>query len=248
MRFLRSNGRVFGVAAVVAVAVGGTAYAAGQIDGRTLKPNSVPLSKLTKDAREDVRDDKPGPEGPRGPQGPIGERGPVGPRGDRGIQGDQGIQGEPGPTEHSYGVIGLYLDGTYLASSANWTATIPRDGNNAASTSGQMIVSCVTGPCVLTARAAIRSDDPELEGQAGGGVVVTNTTSGALVMAGQTPPNPAYGNRSVVDVETKSLESRAPTLPSEEGTLVPVEWKVGTGSLATGTYVVSGTTQFFDFP
>ena len=83
---------------------------------RTLKPNSVSLSKLTKDAREDVRDDMPGPEGPRGQQGPVGERGPVGPQGDRGIQGDQGIQGiqgikgEPGPTEHSYGVIGLYLD------------------------------------------------------------------------------------------------------------------------------------------
>ncbi|HUB99597.1 MAG TPA: hypothetical protein VMS11_07225 [Solirubrobacterales bacterium] len=52
-------------------------------------------------------------------------------------------------TEHSYGVIGLYLDGTYVASCANWTAMIPLDGIKVASTSGQMIVTCAAGTYVV---------------------------------------------------------------------------------------------------
>jgi hypothetical protein len=94
----------------------------------------------------------------------------------------------------------------------------------------------------------VRSDDASIEAQAGGGLVVTDAATGSLVMAGQTPPNPSYFNNSVVPVETKSLTSGAPSVPADQGTLLPIDWQVGSGSLPTGTYVVEGTVQFFDFP
>lgn len=263
MRIPSGTGRAIAAAAVVAVLVGGSAYAAGAIDGHRLKAGSVPLSKLSKDLREMVRSNPPGPrgpEGPAGPQGPGGARGPTGATGatgaagltgatgPAGATGTTGATGATGPTEHSYGVTALYLDGTMIPSSAGWTPSIPRDHNNAATGGGTMVVSCVAGPCDLTVRGAIRSDDPTLTGQAGGGVVVTDAATGALVMAGQTPASPEHGNKSVVDVETRPLDSKAPTLPSEEGTEIPIEWKVGSGSLAAGTYLLVGSIQYFDFP
>jgi hypothetical protein len=145
-------------------------------------------------------------------------------------------------------VASLYIDGTFVPSSTNWTPTIPRDANNAASTNGVIVVSCSAGPCELTARGAVRSDDPSIKAQAGAGIVVTDTATGALVMAGQTPPNPDYFNNSVVAMETEPLSSGAPSSPAKQGTLIPIDWQVGTGSLPAGTYVVEGTVQFFDFP
>jgi hypothetical protein len=49
-------------------------------------------------------------------------------------------------------------------------------------------------------------------------------------------------------VATKPLSSGAPSAPTDQGTLIPIDWQVGSGSLPAGTYVVEGTVQFFDFP
>jgi hypothetical protein len=258
-KLFSGNLRVMVVAVIVASVVGGSAYAAGAIDGRSLKPNSVALNKLTKQARQQLS--KPGPAGPQGAQGavgpqgaqglagPQGEQGPQGEEGPQGVQGEEGEvgpQGPPGPTEHSYGVAALYLDGEYVASTVNWTPTVPRDANNAASASGTAVITCAAGPCELSSRAVVRSDDPTLAGQAGGSMIVTDT-EGKLVAAGQTPVNPIHDNTSTVDVETVGLGSKAPTLPGLTGTEVPITWSFGPDELPAGTYLVSGTVQFFDF-
>ena len=275
-KLFSGNLRVMVVAVIVAVVVGGSAYAAGAIDGRSLKPNSVALSKLTKQARQQLSQPGPaGPQGVAGPQGPQGLPGDAGPQGaagkdgvdgedgddgaagedgedgldgedgEDGEDGKDGEQGPPGPTEHSYGVSALYLDGTYVPASASWTPTVPRDHNNAAQSSGSTVITCAA-TCELTSRAVIRTDDPTLTGQAGGGVLVTGV-DGALVAAGKTPANPLYGNSSVVDVATVGLGSKAPTQPALTGTEVPIEWTFGPDELPAGTYLVSGTIQFFEF-
>jgi hypothetical protein len=64
-------------------ALGGVGWAAGLINGKTIKPGSIPLNRLTKSARNSLT-------GRQGPAGPIG---PQGPRGDRGERGDVGPQG-----------------------------------------------------------------------------------------------------------------------------------------------------------
>jgi hypothetical protein len=260
MRWLIGNGRTLGIVAVIAMLLGGTAYAATRINGRSIRAESVPLGKLTKEARRRIlRNRGPqGPQGPRGPQGHRGEHGARGPKGPRGAQGPTGRTGPagpmgpagptgpPGPTEHSYGVDALYLDGALVPASTSWTPTIPTDGNNAATTSGEIVITCEPGPCELTARGAIRSDDTAFKGQAGGGLVVQDT-AGTLVAAGITPPNAAFGNRSVVEVETVPLASQVPSTPAGSGTEIPIEWQFGPSELPAGTYVVSGTAQFFSF-
>ncbi|HEX5417569.1 MAG TPA: hypothetical protein VFZ25_18050, partial [Chloroflexota bacterium] len=207
------------------------------------------LGKLTDRARQRIFQDRglPGPKGDRGARGERGPRGAAGPRGPQGPQGPKGEQGPAGPTEHSYGVTALYLDGTFVPVSTNWTPTIPTDGNNAAAASGSTVLTCAPGPCTLTARGAVRSDAAAFKGQAGGGLLV-HSPAGALVAAGQTPANPQYGNRSVVDVETVPLSSPAPSSPPGSGTLIPLEWTFGPSQLPAGTYVVDGTVQFFNFP
>jgi hypothetical protein len=257
MRRLIGNGRTLAIAAVVAMLVGGTAYAANRINGRSIRAESIPLGKLTREARQRILRNR-GPQGPQGPRGPHGPQGHRGERGARGLQGPRGVQGPvgptgpagpigpAGPTEHNYGVNALYLDGAYVPASTSWTPTIPTDGNNAATTSGEIVITCAPGPCKLTARGAIRSADPAFKGQAGGGLVV-HDTGGALVAAGITPPNPAFGNRSVVDVETVPLASQVPSAPAGSGTEIPIEWQFGPSELPAGTYVVSGTAQFFSF-
>ena len=253
MRLVAANARTIAVAVVVALVVGGSAYAANSINGGLLRAESVGLGKLTRKARQRIfQSQRRGPEGPkgdRGQRGARGRRGPAGPRGARGEQGAQGAQGPTGPTgptEHSYGVTALYLDGAFVPVSANWTPTIPRDGNNAAAASGSTVIVCAPGPCTLTARGAVRSD-VAFKGQAGGGVLVHDTV-GAPVAAGQTPPNPHYGNRSVVDVETVPLASPAPSSPNGSGTEIPLQWTFGPSQLPGGTYVVDGTVQYFGFP
>lgn len=254
MKLLAGNGRTIVVAAVaVALVVGGSAYAAGSLNGHRLRAGSVGLGKLTKKARRQIFQARQGPQGPQGDRGPKGDRGARGQRGQagsRGAEGPRGPQGETGPagpTEHSYGVVALYLDGTFVPVSTNWTPTIPRDGNNAAVASGSTVIACSPGPCTLTSRGAIRSDVASFKGQAGGGILV-HSPAGALVAAGQTPPNPAYGNRSVVDVETVPLASQAPSSPNGSGTEIPLEWTFGPSELPAGTYTVEGTAQFFSFP
>ncbi|HEX6601290.1 MAG TPA: hypothetical protein VF030_01480 [Solirubrobacterales bacterium] len=247
---MSGNARALVAACVVALVMGGTAYAANKINGHSIRAESIPLGKLTDEARKRILASNSGPAGPQGKRGPRGEKGERGPKGDRGPQGSQGPKGDtgpPGPTEHSFGVVALYLDGAFVPSSTNWTPTIPRDGNNGAAANGSIVVTCSPGPCELTARGVVRADAP-IEAQAGGGIVVTDAATGALVMAGQTPPNPDYFNNSVVAVETKPLASGAPAVPTEQGTLLPIEWQLGSGSLPAGTFVIEGTVQFFDFP
>jgi len=263
MKFLTGNARVLVACVVVALMVGGTAYAAGRIDGRTIRAESIPLGKLTREARQRVLARHTGPQGPRGPeghrgpQGPHGAKGPQGPAGARGAtgpagpQGPQGPQGPAGPTEHSYGVTGLYSNGVFVPSGVNWSPTIPRDGNNGAEVNSGIGVLCSPGPCDITLRAVARSDDPALQAQAGAGIIVS-AQSGEVVAAGQTPPSAKYRGTSVVDIETRPLSSFAPTRPGEEGTEVPLEWLTGNGlvsgeALPEGLYLVEGTTQFFSF-
>lgn len=253
MRLVAANARTIAVAVVVALVVGGSAYAANSINGGLLRAESVGLGKLTRKARQRIfQSQQRGPEGPKGDRGQRGERGPRGPEGPRGAKGEQGAQGAQGPagpagpTEHSYGVSALYLDGSFVPVSTNWTPTIPREGHNAAAVSGSTVIVCSPGPCALTARGAVRSDVP-FKGQAGGGVLV-HATDGSLVAAAQTPPNPLYGNRNVVDVETVPLASQVPSSPNGSGTEIPLEWTFGPDELPAGTYVVDGTVQFFGFP
>ncbi len=58
-------------------ALGGVGWAAGLISGKTIKPNSIPLDRLTKAARKSLAG-RTGPAGPIGPQGAKGERGETG--------------------------------------------------------------------------------------------------------------------------------------------------------------------------
>jgi len=232
------------VAALVALVVGGSAYAAGKIDGNSIKSGSIAAAKLTKGARAQLSE--AGPQGPIGATGSRGEKGSTGSRGDTGAKGDTGAQGEvgaTGPDEHNYGVVSTFLDG--VQQPPLWTATIPPDGNNAAGASGTTVISCAVGPCQLTVRGVIRSDVPGYTGQGGGGLVITNAANGQLVAAGQTEKNPAFHETSVVPVNTVSLESPAPT--SLTGTEIPIKWVVGGAQLASGAYLLHGTIQFFDF-
>src|SRR5690242_18180579 len=92
-----ANARLFVVAAIVALVVGGSAYAAGSINGGRLLARSVGLGKLTDRARQRIFQQQ-GPAGPKGDRGARGERGPRGADGPRGPQGAQGPKGEQGPT------------------------------------------------------------------------------------------------------------------------------------------------------
>jgi hypothetical protein len=80
-RFLRQN--AIALLALFLV-LGGTSYAAASlINGRSIKPHTIPKNRLTNSAIAQLR-------GARGPQGPQGLQGPPGP------QGPQGPQGPPG--------------------------------------------------------------------------------------------------------------------------------------------------------
>jgi hypothetical protein len=82
-------------------ALGGVGWAAGLISGKTIKPNSIPLNRLTKSARSSLA-------GRQGPAGPAGAQGPKGDRGEKGDAGPQGPFVEVVPS-------GKTLVGTYAA-------------------------------------------------------------------------------------------------------------------------------------
>lgn len=90
------------VAIIVAlVASVGTATATSYINGKQIKPNSIPANRLTRQARASfhtVGVGAPGATGPQGPQGPQGVPGAVGPAGAQGPKGDTGATGAQGPT------------------------------------------------------------------------------------------------------------------------------------------------------
>lgn len=72
------------------VALGGTSLAAANyINGKHIKPNSIPKNRLTKSAIKALH-------GQRGLQGPIGPMGLQGLQGLQGIQGQKGDTGSPG--------------------------------------------------------------------------------------------------------------------------------------------------------
>jgi hypothetical protein len=88
-RFLRRN--TIALLALFLV-LGGSSYAAATaINGKTIKPNSIPKNRLTKTAIKQLR----------GNRGPQGLRGPTGPQGVQGVQGIQGIAG----TARAYGLV-----------------------------------------------------------------------------------------------------------------------------------------------
>lgn len=96
MNLIKRHLPTFAVAIAVALVCGGTAVAAGLIDGANLKPNSVSAAKLTKELREEIAD--AGARGERGPKGPEGDRGPAGPKGAAGAAGAKGDTGATGAT------------------------------------------------------------------------------------------------------------------------------------------------------
>jgi hypothetical protein len=70
------------------LALGGTSFAAASfINGKQIKPGSLPKNRLTKSAIRSLKGNK----------GAQGQRGPTGAQGIQGIQGVQGIQGPAGP-------------------------------------------------------------------------------------------------------------------------------------------------------
>jgi hypothetical protein len=92
------------------LALGGTSFAAASfINGKQIKPHSLPKNRLTNSAIRSLKGDK-------GAQGPPGQRGPTGAQG---IQGIQGVQGPPGPfptvlaaTHSLYGTFNVECDGS----------------------------------------------------------------------------------------------------------------------------------------
>jgi hypothetical protein len=94
-RFLRQN--TIALLALFLV-LGGTSYAAASaINGKSIKPNSIPKNRLTKTAIKQLH----GARGARGPQGAAGAQGVAGPKGATGAQGVQGVAG----TARAYGLV-----------------------------------------------------------------------------------------------------------------------------------------------
>ena len=88
------------------VALGGTSLAAaGYINGKHIKPRSIPESRLTKSAIRSLHG-AIGATGPKGPSGPQGTRGPQGLKGDAGDIGPS--NGYSGYFAPAYGVGGVY--------------------------------------------------------------------------------------------------------------------------------------------
>lgn len=73
---------VLTAAVVAAVVAAGSVQAASWINGRSIKPHSIPLNRLA--------------------HRPVGKQGPVGLQGPRGLTGPQGPQGIPG--DNGYGI------------------------------------------------------------------------------------------------------------------------------------------------
>jgi hypothetical protein len=104
-RFLRRN--TIALLALFLV-LGGTSYAAATvINGKSIKPNSIPKNRLTKTAIKQLK----------------GNRGAQGLRGATGAQGIQGVQGPPGPITGNL-PAGVTLRGNYMVAGDNAGSTI----------------------------------------------------------------------------------------------------------------------------
>lgn len=93
IRALMTPSMVVALMALVLASTGGAYAASRLISGRDIRNGSIPASKLTRAARQQMR----GLEGPRGAKGPAGPAGPAGAQGPAGSQGPQGAQGPAGP-------------------------------------------------------------------------------------------------------------------------------------------------------
>jgi len=130
-------------------------------------------------------DGQPGPKGENGPPGPIGPKGndgvpgPAGPRGENGQPGPagtQGIQGPPGPKgDPGVGIPQtLSLSGNVLAlSHGGGTITLPSSGQNASSSSTELIGTGMP--------------NGKVDGTIGQTYVDTAKTNGALKWIKRTP-------------------------------------------------------------
>jgi hypothetical protein len=241
---LGTAGFVISIVALVAALTGG-AYAATKIDGQSIKAASVPVGKLTKQARQQLRG-ATGAQGPAGERGAKGATGPQGSQGPTGEKGPAGPAGVPGPTERNYGVATVFLDEE--AVSTLWTPSIPTDHNNAANAAGSTVVDCTAAaaPCELSIRGVVRTDQPEFVGQGGATVVVTDAENGELVEAARSQEVPVYGKR-VFLVPSVALQSSAPSSLTE-GTELRLESAgvVPPPPLPEGTYVIQTGIEFFN--
>lgn len=75
------------------VAIGGTATAAGLINGKKIKPGTITAKAFKKQTVSKTRISTSALAALAGAQGPKGEKGEQGPKGDTGSQGAQGIPG-----------------------------------------------------------------------------------------------------------------------------------------------------------
>ena len=120
-----------------------------------------------------------GPPGPIGPKGNDGVPGPAGPRGENGLPGPsgaQGIQGPPGPKgDPGVGIPQtLSLSGNILAlSHGGGTITLPSSGQNASTSSTELIGTGMP--------------NGKVEGKLGQTYVDTAKTNGALKWIKRTP-------------------------------------------------------------
>jgi hypothetical protein len=102
------------------VALGGTSLAAANfINGRQIKPHSLPKDRLTQNAIKSLR----------------GARGLQGPKGSQGIQGIKGDKGDPGPTAASY-AYGYLVQGPFT----DYTTVLALSDTNDAYGPGKLTV------------------------------------------------------------------------------------------------------------
>jgi hypothetical protein len=92
--FHRPSAGLVVAAIALFLAIGGSAAAAsGMFSGSQIEPNSIPLNRLSGDARQALNQ-----AGPRGQQGSQGDDGQTGDRGKQGADGDRGAAGSKGET------------------------------------------------------------------------------------------------------------------------------------------------------
>jgi hypothetical protein len=89
---------IVGAVALFVALAGSAAAATGMLSGSQIKTNSIPLNRLTGDARHTL-----GQQGPRGPQGATGDRGQRGQTSARGATGATGATGTTGATGETGG-------------------------------------------------------------------------------------------------------------------------------------------------
>jgi hypothetical protein len=127
-RFLRRN--TIALLALFLV-LGGSSYAAATaINGKSIKPNSIPKNRLTKTAIKQLK-------------GNRGLRGLQGARGATGAQGVQGVQGPPGPQ----GIISTgAFSGTFTTDPPDSTWDFIGSTTTAATAAGQGLVGSAEVP------------------------------------------------------------------------------------------------------